>query len=92
MIDCFSFRSSIIPFSGSSQRGGVAVQISNSPEHVAQLELPDLGAEDTLELQLQQLTLAQFTVTTLQHAIPLLKTGGELSVFFPSVPIFASFS
>uniref|UniRef100_A0A3P9JKF2 Rotatin n=1 Tax=Oryzias latipes TaxID=8090 RepID=A0A3P9JKF2_ORYLA len=67
--------------SGSSQRGGVAVQISNSPEHVAQLELPDLGAEDTLELQLQQLTLAQFTVTTLQHAIPLLKTGGKLSVF-----------
>uniref|UniRef100_H2LUM2 Rotatin n=1 Tax=Oryzias latipes TaxID=8090 RepID=H2LUM2_ORYLA len=62
--------------SGSSQRGGVAVQISNSPEHVAQLELPDLGAEDTLELQLQQLTLAQFTVTTLQHAIPLLKTEG----------------
>ncbi|KAF6722858.1 Rotatin [Oryzias melastigma] len=67
--------------SGSSQRGaGVAVQapgqISNSPEHVAQLELPDLGAEDTLELQLQQLTLAQFTVATLQHAIPLLKTEG----------------
>uniref|UniRef100_A0A3B3DE61 Rotatin n=1 Tax=Oryzias melastigma TaxID=30732 RepID=A0A3B3DE61_ORYME len=63
-----------------SDRGaGVAVQapgqISNSPEHVAQLELPDLGAEDTLELQLQQLTLAQFTVATLQHAIPLLKTG-----------------
>uniref|UniRef100_A0A8C7YZJ6 Rotatin n=1 Tax=Oryzias sinensis TaxID=183150 RepID=A0A8C7YZJ6_9TELE len=62
--------------SDSSQRGGVAVQISNSPEHVAQLELPDLGAEDTLELQFQQLTLAQFTVTTLQHAIPLLKTEG----------------
>uniref|UniRef100_A0A3P9JJI6 Rotatin n=1 Tax=Oryzias latipes TaxID=8090 RepID=A0A3P9JJI6_ORYLA len=74
--------------SGSSQRGGVAVQISNSPEHVAQLELPDLGAEDTLELQLQQLTLAQFTVTTLQHAIPLLKTGGKLSVF--SLPFLFS--
>ncbi|KAF7659129.1 hypothetical protein LDENG_00002670 [Lucifuga dentata] len=67
--------------SGSSHRGGAAVQapgqIPQSPADVAHLELPDLGVEDTLELQLQQLTLAQFTVTTMEHAIPLLKTEGS---------------
>ncbi|XP_029314100.1 LOW QUALITY PROTEIN: rotatin [Cottoperca gobio] len=62
--------------SGSSHRGGAAVQAPppQSPADVAQLELPDLGVEDVLELQLQQLTLAQFTVATMEHAIPLLKT------------------
>lgn len=34
-----------------------------------------MGVEDVLELQLQQLTLAQFTVVTMEHAIPLLRTG-----------------
>lgn len=65
------------PSSGSSNRGGASVQrqAAQSPADVAQLELPDLGAEDVLELQLQQLTLAQFTVATMTHAIPLLKTG-----------------
>lgn len=65
--------------SGSSHRGGAAVQAPGqmplSPANVAHLELPDLGVEDVLELQFQQLTLAQFTVTTMEHAIPLLKTG-----------------
>lgn len=65
--------------SGSSHRGGAAVQapgqIPPSPANVAHLELPDLGVENVLELQLQQLTLAQFTVATMEHAIPLLKTG-----------------
>uniref|UniRef100_A0A1A8CXL3 Rotatin n=1 Tax=Nothobranchius kadleci TaxID=1051664 RepID=A0A1A8CXL3_NOTKA len=42
----------------------------------AQLELPDLGVEDIMELQLQQLTVAQFTVATMHHAIPLLQTEG----------------
>lgn len=63
--------------SGSSHRGGAAApaprQTPQSP--VAHLELPDLCVEDTLELQLQQLTLAQFTVATMQFSIPLLKTG-----------------
>ncbi|XP_037312246.2 rotatin [Pungitius pungitius] len=67
--------------SGSSNRGGAPVQAQRpapqSPADVAQLELPDLGAEDVLELQLQQLTLAQFTVATMIHAIPLLKTEGS---------------
>ncbi|XP_037829180.1 rotatin isoform X2 [Kryptolebias marmoratus] len=65
--------------SGSSHQGGAAVQAPRqmppSPADVAQLALPDLGVEDVLELQLQQLTVAQFTVATMQHAIPLLKTG-----------------
>lgn len=65
--------------SGSSHRGGAAVQAPRqtpqSPADVAHLALPDLGVEDVLELQLQQLTLAQFTVATMEHAIPLLKTG-----------------
>ncbi|XP_018529520.1 LOW QUALITY PROTEIN: rotatin [Lates calcarifer] len=67
--------------SGSSHRGGSAVQapgqMPQSPADVAHLELPDLGVEDVLELQLQQLTLAQFTVATMEHAIPLLKTEGS---------------
>ncbi|KAM4533766.1 rotatin isoform 2-T2 [Odontesthes bonariensis] len=63
----------------SSHRGGGAqaqAQTPNSPADVAHLDLPDLGVEDVLELQLQQLTVAQFTVRTMQHAIPLLKTEG----------------
>ncbi|XP_029955033.1 rotatin isoform X2 [Salarias fasciatus] len=66
--------------SGSSQRGGAAVrppsQTPHSPADVAHLEFPDLGVEDVLELQLQQLTLAQFSVSTMEHAIPMLKTDG----------------
>uniref|UniRef100_A0AAQ5ZNA0 Rotatin N-terminal domain-containing protein n=1 Tax=Amphiprion ocellaris TaxID=80972 RepID=A0AAQ5ZNA0_AMPOC len=65
--------------SGSSHRGGAAIQaprqMAHSPADVTHLELPDLGVEDVLELQLRQLTLAQFTVATMEHAIPLLKTG-----------------
>ncbi|XP_038583057.1 rotatin [Micropterus salmoides] len=67
--------------SGSSHRGGAAVQAPRqrprSPADVAHLALPDVGVEDVLELQLQQLTLAQFTVATMEHAIPLLKTEGS---------------
>ncbi|XP_032359217.1 rotatin isoform X2 [Etheostoma spectabile] len=70
--------------SGSSHRGGAAVQAPGqtpqSPADVANLELPDLGVEDVLELQFQQLTLAQFTVAIMEHAIPLLRTEG-LHVF-----------
>ncbi|XP_030612443.1 rotatin isoform X2 [Archocentrus centrarchus] len=66
--------------SGSSRRGGGSVQapgqMPHSPADVAHLELLDLGVEDVLELQLRQLTLAQFTVATMEHAIPLLKTEG----------------
>uniref|UniRef100_A0A673ANH1 Rotatin n=1 Tax=Sphaeramia orbicularis TaxID=375764 RepID=A0A673ANH1_9TELE len=75
--------------SGSSHRGGAAFQAPRqtpqSPADVAHLELPDLGVEDVLELQLQQLTLAQFTVATMEHAIPLLKTGRKSSHVFHRV-------
>ncbi|CAK6971229.1 rotatin [Scomber scombrus] len=67
--------------SGSSHQGVAAVQAlrqtPQSPADVAHLELPDLGVEDVPELQLQQLTLAQFTVATMENAIPLLKTEGS---------------
>ncbi|KAM9839415.1 rotatin [Aulostomus maculatus] len=67
--------------SGSSHRGGTSIQAPRqtpqSPADVTHLELPDLGVEDVPELRLQQLTLAQFTVTTMEHAIPLLKTEGS---------------
>ncbi|CAN9506126.1 unnamed protein product [Ophioblennius macclurei] len=66
--------------SGSSQRGGAAVrppsQTPHSPADAAHLEFPDLGVEDVLELQLQQLTVAQFSVSTMEHAMPMLKTEG----------------
>ncbi|CAL8292685.1 unnamed protein product [Lota lota] len=60
--------------------GGAAAQVSGqaaqSPsDAVPPLDLPVLGAEDVLELQLQQLNLAQFAVATMERAIPLLKTG-----------------
>ncbi|PWA18063.1 hypothetical protein CCH79_00004247 [Gambusia affinis] len=66
--------------SGSSHGGGARApapqQTPRSPADAAHLELPDLSVEDVLELQLQQLSMAQFTVATMQHAIPLLKTEG----------------
>ncbi|XP_044195830.1 rotatin isoform X2 [Thunnus albacares] len=62
--------------SNSSHQGGAAVQ-PQSPADVAHLDLPDLGVEDVPVLQLQQLTLAQFTVATMENAIPLLKTEGS---------------
>ncbi|KAM7369970.1 hypothetical protein PAMP_011257 [Pampus punctatissimus] len=67
--------------SGSSHQGGAAIQAPRqtpeSPADVAHLEPPDLGVDDVPELQLQQLTLAQFTVATMENAIPLLKTEGS---------------
>uniref|UniRef100_A0A3P9PF08 Rotatin n=1 Tax=Poecilia reticulata TaxID=8081 RepID=A0A3P9PF08_POERE len=66
--------------SGSSHGGGARArtpqQTPRSPADAAHLELPDLSVEDVLELQLQQLSVAQFAVATMQHAIPLLKTEG----------------
>ncbi|XP_014855672.1 PREDICTED: rotatin isoform X1 [Poecilia mexicana] len=66
--------------SGSSHGGGARAptpqQTPRSPVDAAHLELPDMSVEDVLELQLQQLSVAQFAVATMQHAIPLLKTEG----------------
>ncbi|KAJ3611170.1 hypothetical protein NHX12_021186, partial [Muraenolepis orangiensis] len=58
--------------------GPVSGQASQSPAGAEPpLDLPVLGAEDTLELQLRQLSVAQFAVATMERAIPLLKTGRE---------------
>ncbi|XP_029698407.1 rotatin isoform X3 [Takifugu rubripes] len=60
-----------------SNRGAGAIQAPRqspqSPADVTYLAIPDVGVEDVLELQFQQLTVAQFTVATMEHAIPLLK-------------------
>lgn len=45
------------------------------PADAGRLALPDQDLEDDPEMGLHQLTLAQFTVATLEHVIPLLKTG-----------------
>ncbi|XP_077365448.1 rotatin isoform X2 [Festucalex cinctus] len=65
--------------SGSSHRSAVAAQTASQtpPPDVGRLALPDQGLEDDPEMGLQQLTLAQFTVATLEHVIPLLKTDGS---------------
>ncbi|XP_061778049.1 rotatin isoform X2 [Nerophis ophidion] len=64
--------------SGSSNRSAAAVQAARqTPLSPADAALPDLDVEDPPEMRLQQLTLAQFTVATLEHAIPLLKTEGS---------------
>lgn len=71
-----SFQLSPAPlwFSGSSLTAGAAAQaFGQMPQSPA--EVADPGAEDVLELQLQQLTLAQFAVATMDHAIPLLEKG-----------------
>ncbi|XP_072426766.1 rotatin isoform X3 [Chiloscyllium punctatum] len=44
---------------------------------LANLELPEMESEDSLELQFQQLTLPQFCVAVLEHGVPLLRTGHQ---------------
>ncbi|KAG7488553.1 hypothetical protein MATL_G00035790 [Megalops atlanticus] len=61
--------------SGSSSHGGPASRPPpQSPLDTAHLELPEMEGEDVLELQLQQLSLAQFSAAVVEHALPLLKT------------------
>lgn len=57
------------------------------------MELPELEAEDTPGLQLQQLSLPQFCISILETAVPLLRTGESLfessslgSALFPACP------
>uniref|UniRef100_A0A8C0KTA6 Rotatin n=1 Tax=Canis lupus dingo TaxID=286419 RepID=A0A8C0KTA6_CANLU len=64
--------------SGSSSHAPVNSRISvHSPLDVVHIDLPELEAEDTLELQFQQLSLPQFCVSVLQSAVPLLRTGSR---------------
>lgn len=62
--------------SGSSSHAHVNSRLSvRSPLDVAHVDLPELETEDALELQFQQLSLPQFCISTLDAAVPLLRTG-----------------
>ncbi|XP_019489896.1 PREDICTED: rotatin [Hipposideros armiger] len=66
--------------SGSSSHAPVDARIPvPSPLDMAHVDLPELEAEDTLELQFQQLSLPQFCVCVLEAAAPLL-TGSRQMV------------
>ncbi|XP_029110935.1 rotatin [Scleropages formosus] len=58
----------------SSRRGAASGPPPQSPVDPAHLEAPEPEGEDTSELQLRQLGLAQFGVAAVEHALPLLKT------------------
>lgn len=63
-------------YSGSSSHAHVNSRVSiPSPLDMVHLDLPELEAEDTLELQFQQLSLPQLCVSILECAVPLLRTG-----------------
>nr|XP_005995543.1 PREDICTED: rotatin [Latimeria chalumnae] len=61
----------------SSQRNENLRLCLQSPLDVAQLTAPEMEDEDSLEIQLQQLSLPQFCVLVLEHAVPLLRTGSR---------------
>ncbi|NXB78861.1 RTTN protein, partial [Donacobius atricapilla] len=68
--------------SGNSTQANANSRISlHSPfgefAHVEHIDLPDTENEDTLELQMKQLSLPQFCVSILENAIPLLRTGSR---------------
>ncbi|KAM6209191.1 rotatin [Sarcoramphus papa] len=64
--------------SGNSAQANANSRISlHSPLDVGHIDLPDIENEDTLELQMKQLSLPQFCVSILENAIPLLRTGSR---------------
>ncbi|NXE98487.1 RTTN protein, partial [Menura novaehollandiae] len=64
--------------SGNSTQANANSRISlHSPFEVGNTDLPDIENEDTLELQMKQLSLPQFCVSILENAIPLLRTGSR---------------
>nr|XP_027307707.2 rotatin isoform X1 [Anas platyrhynchos] len=64
--------------SGNSTQANANSRISlHSPLDVRHIGLPDTENEDTLELQMKQLSLPQFCVSVLENAIPLLRTGSR---------------
>ncbi|XP_074998274.1 rotatin isoform X2 [Calonectris borealis] len=64
--------------SGNSTQANANSRISlHSPLDVRHIDLPDTENEDTLELQMKQLSLPQFCVSILENAIPLLRTGSR---------------
>uniref|UniRef100_A0A673N809 Rotatin-like n=1 Tax=Sinocyclocheilus rhinocerous TaxID=307959 RepID=A0A673N809_9TELE len=68
----------------SSQRGAPPRPAQQSPLPQPHPELPpEMEAEDSLELQLQQWSLARFAVAAVEHALPLIRT--ESLKFFQRV-------
>ncbi|XP_009469615.1 PREDICTED: rotatin [Nipponia nippon] len=64
--------------SGNSTQANANSRISlHSPVDVGHSDVPDIENEDTLELQMKQLSLPQFCVSILENAIPLLRTGSR---------------
>uniref|UniRef100_A0A8C6RDZ2 Rotatin n=1 Tax=Nannospalax galili TaxID=1026970 RepID=A0A8C6RDZ2_NANGA len=64
--------------SGSSSHAHMNSRLSvHSPLDMGHVDLPELEAEDTLELQFQQLSLPQFCISVLEAAVPLLRTGSR---------------
>ncbi|KAM6318714.1 LOW QUALITY PROTEIN: rotatin [Aegotheles albertisi] len=64
--------------SGNSTQANANSRVSlHSPLDVGHTDLPDIENEDTLELQMKQLSLPQFCVSILENAIPLLRTGSR---------------
>ncbi|XP_078396167.1 rotatin isoform X2 [Cetorhinus maximus] len=66
--------------SGSSSQGfpnSGSPMSNHSVVDLARLELPEMESEDSLELQFQQLSLPQFCVVVLEHAVPMLRTGSR---------------
>ncbi|XP_038666001.1 rotatin isoform X2 [Scyliorhinus canicula] len=69
-----------ISSSGSSSQGfpnSGSPMSNHSVVDLAHLELPEMESEDSLELQFQQLSLPQFCVLVLEHAVPMLRTGSR---------------
>ncbi|XP_074432646.1 rotatin isoform X1 [Larus michahellis] len=64
--------------SGNSTQANISSRIPlHSPLEVGHIDLPDVENEDTLELQMKQLSLPQFCVSILENAVPLLRTGSR---------------
>ncbi|XP_006892807.1 PREDICTED: rotatin [Elephantulus edwardii] len=64
--------------SGSSGHAHVPSRVSvPSPLEVGAGDLPEVGTEDSLRLQLEQLSLPQFCICVLESAVPLLRTGSR---------------
>lgn len=76
--------------SSSSQRGVPPRPVQQSPLSQPHLELPpEMEAEESLELQLQQWSLARFGVAAVEHALPLIKTE-SLKVFQRALEMLAA--
>ncbi|KAM9024235.1 rotatin isoform 2-T2 [Ara ararauna] len=63
--------------SGNSTQANANSRISLHSPLVTHIDLPITEYEDTLELQMKQLSLPQFCVSILENAIPLLRTGSK---------------